>query len=127
MILHAVIWSVLGASSASSMEPRAFASVLQLLGYQTTQARRPGPGLLVIPSSAALSPKQAAQVREFIRHGGEAVIAGTVSLEAVLGVRPNHVNILVKDVTESRIPSATCDGTPRPRSRVSIRHPVRRC
>jgi hypothetical protein len=97
MIPHAVIWAALG---AASIEPRAFESVLQLLGYQTTVARRIGPGLLLIPSSTQLSSRQAAQVRDFIHNGGDAVITGPASLEAVLGVRSTQGNITVKDVTE---------------------------
>jgi hypothetical protein len=97
MILHAVIWTAL---SAPAIEPRAFESVLQMLGYQTTRAQRPGTGLLVIPSTTVLSPKEAAQVRDFIRNGGDAVIAGVVSVEAVLGVPASGAQIAVKDVTE---------------------------
>jgi hypothetical protein len=97
MILRAVIWTAL---SASSIEPHAFESVLQLLGYQTKHDHRAGPGLLVIPSGAALTPAQAAQVHDFIVKGGDAVIAGTASLQAVLGVRLRETQITVKDVTD---------------------------
>ncbi len=91
MILHAVIWTVIGAS----VEARAFQSVLELLGYETRVARRVGPGLLVIPSGAVLSPKESAKVRAFIENGGDAVIPASLFWGT-----PSDTPIIVKDVTE---------------------------
>lgn len=100
MIWRAVIWGALTASSAASgIEPRAFESVLKLLGYQTTHARRLSPGMVVIPSSEHLTPSQAAKIREFIRSGGDAIIAGPDALSTVLGIGSQEA-VAVKDVTE---------------------------
>jgi hypothetical protein len=97
MIARAIIWSAL---ATASLEPRAFESVLRLVGFQTIHARKAGPGLLVIPSNARLSVHDVAETRDFLSNGGDAVIAGPEALAVLLDIHANEPSTTVKDVTD---------------------------
>ncbi len=97
MIAHAIIWSVL--STASAVEPQAFANALRLAGIESTFARRIGTELLVVPSTEHPSAREVAAIRAFISNGGDAILAGEPMIRVF---EPNLLNACatVKDVTE---------------------------
>src|ERR1039457_3880058 len=97
MIARAIIWSAI---ATAGLEPQAFESVLKLIGYKTMHARKPSPGLLVIPSTARLTTHDAVAIRNFLSNGGNAVIPGQEALAMLLDVRSSPEPTTVKDVTD---------------------------